>query len=252
MLVFKKVNTKRCNTSLDGQSDTPAKEDGNLEEATRIGWKQTPENKKLPRKISFDEKEFHQLSIPVKRKVSSDSKHFMDGTDYSPVATKIRKVSEDDDSEIGNEEIEVHPNHLQEEDIEVESKDSRSCGYSTVPTKGRRVSEDDGSEIENDEIEERSNHLQEEDSEVEIGDVRSPCIGFSQDVKTMNYLKPEEETYSERHSLSQIPPTEKKKWPQKPCVTCRRYGVRHDTRYYCKCCNVALCKEPCFQEYHSM
>ena len=53
------------------------------------------------------------------------------------------------------------------------------------------------------------------------------------------------------HTLSKIAATEKKMWPQKPCVVCRRrYGVRHDTRYICILCNVALCKEPCFSEYH--
>ena len=52
------------------------------------------------------------------------------------------------------------------------------------------------------------------------------------------------------HILSQIPPTERKKWPQKECVCCRKYGVRRDTRYICSLCNAALCKEPCFSEYH--
>ena len=54
------------------------------------------------------------------------------------------------------------------------------------------------------------------------------------------------------HVPSRLPPTEKKKWPQKPCVVCRKYGTRHDTRYYCRMCNKALCKSPCFKEYHSM
>ena len=54
------------------------------------------------------------------------------------------------------------------------------------------------------------------------------------------------------HSLSKIPPTERKKWPQKPCVLCRKYGVRNDTRYICVPCNAALCKEPCFSEHHSI
>ena len=52
------------------------------------------------------------------------------------------------------------------------------------------------------------------------------------------------------HTLSQIPPTERKKWPQKECVCCRKYGVRRDTRYICSLCNAALCKEPCFSDYH--
>ena len=52
------------------------------------------------------------------------------------------------------------------------------------------------------------------------------------------------------HILSKIPPTERKKWAQKPCVLCRKYGVRNDTRYICILCNAALCKVPCFSEYH--
>ena len=200
MLVFKKLNTKRHNPfiDLDGEFDTPAKDVESLEETTIIGWKQTPENTKLSDKISLD----------VKRKMTSESDHFMDGSDYSPVRTRSRNVSEDDDSEIENDEIEDPPPvHLLEEDIEVGSNDAGSSGI-------------DG--------------------------------GYSRDVNTINYLKPVEKTSSDRHLLSQIPPTEKKKWPQKPCVICRRSGVRHDTRYCCKCCNVALCKEPCFQEYHTM
>ena len=36
------------------------------------------------------------------------------------------------------------------------------------------------------------------------------------------------------HSISRIPGTEKKKWPQRKCVHCRqKYGVRNDTRYKC-------------------
>ena len=54
-----------------------------------------------------------------------------------------------------------------------------------------------------------------------------------------------------QHLLTRIAPTEKKKWPQKPCVYCRKYGTRRDTRYICSCCNIALCKSSCFSEYHS-
>ena len=53
------------------------------------------------------------------------------------------------------------------------------------------------------------------------------------------------------HSVSRIPGTDKKKWPQRKCVHCRqKYGFRNDTRYKCMSCNVALCKEPCFNDYH--
>ena len=53
------------------------------------------------------------------------------------------------------------------------------------------------------------------------------------------------------HHISLICPTEGKKWPQKKCIYCRqKYGVQKDTRYFCMECNVALCKEPCFSDYH--
>ena len=53
------------------------------------------------------------------------------------------------------------------------------------------------------------------------------------------------------HSLIKIPPTKKKRYPQKICVHCRQnLGVRNDTRYICTLCDVALCKIPCFSEYH--
>ena len=56
---------------------------------------------------------------------------------------------------------------------------------------------------------------------------------------------------STKHELSLIYPTKTKKWPQKKCVHCRRnYGLRKDTRYRCLQCDVPLCKEPCFADYH--
>ena len=249
MIVFKKLKTKRINPFKgDDESEAPANDVELLEEIERSDWKQKSENKKRTsdgkifqsgigdniddttpirknrrrygrfkkntcrnslseNKISPDEKEFDKLSIPVKRKVSSDSDHSMDDSDYSPVPTKIGRFSKDEDSE-----------------------------------------------IESDRIEDSTNVFQDEDS----SDVRSSSIegGYSQDVKKINKnnLNSVEKKSSDgdRHMISQIPPTEKKKWPQKPCTICRRYGVRHDTRYYCKFCNAALCKEPCFREYHSM
>ena len=55
----------------------------------------------------------------------------------------------------------------------------------------------------------------------------------------------------EDHSLIKIPPTKRKKYAQKVCVHCRhKYSVRNDTRYICTLCDIALCKEPCFAEYH--
>ena len=55
----------------------------------------------------------------------------------------------------------------------------------------------------------------------------------------------------EDHSLVKIPPTKRRKYPQKACVHCRqKYGIRNDTRYICTLCDVVLCKEPCFAVYH--
>ena len=249
MIVFKKLKIKRINPFkvLDNEPEAPAKDDEILEEIKGSDWKQKPENKKRTsdgkifnsgidddapirksrcrygrfknnicrnslseNKISSDEKEFDKLSILVKRKVSSDSDHSMDDSDYSPVPTKIRRFSKDEDSEIESYEIEDSPNLFQDEDSEVESSDVRSSSI-------RRYSQDVNNI--------NKNNLNSGEKKSSDGD---------------------------RHLLSQIPPTEKKKWPQKPCIICRSYGVRHDTRYYCKCCNAALCKEPCFREYHSM
>ena len=55
------------------------------------------------------------------------------------------------------------------------------------------------------------------------------------------------------HRLLPIPSTLKKKWPQKPCIICRKDGQRRrrDTRYYCHACNVALCKKICSETYHT-
>lgn len=59
------------------------------------------------------------------------------------------------------------------------------------------------------------------------------------------------ENKKEDHFLIKIPPTKHKKYSQKACVHCRqKNGVRNDTRYICKQCDVALCKEPCFAVHH--
>ena len=56
---------------------------------------------------------------------------------------------------------------------------------------------------------------------------------------------------STNHQLTLICPMERKRYPQKKCVHChRKYGLGNDTRYICTLCDVALCKEPCFSEYH--
>ena len=59
------------------------------------------------------------------------------------------------------------------------------------------------------------------------------------------------DTQQSKHSIIKIPTTKRKRYPQKSCVYCRQnHGVRNDTRYICTFCDVALCKKPCFAEYH--
>ena len=54
------------------------------------------------------------------------------------------------------------------------------------------------------------------------------------------------------HYLEQLPSTEKKKWPTKPCRVCSK-EKRRETRYFCPVCDVrsALCVNDCFKKYHS-
>ena len=105
MLVFKKLcDTQRRNSfkALYIDFEAPANDD----EITGSVWKQTP----------------------VKRKISnSESEHFMDDKDYSPLPTKIRTLSEDNDgSEIESDGNEDPPNRFLEEDSKVESSNTRS------------------------------------------------------------------------------------------------------------------------------
>ena len=69
--------------------------------------------------------------------------------------------------------------------------------------------------------------------------------------RTDNEVPDNDNNVISNHFPTQIPATEKKKWPQKPCVLCRKCGTRRDTRYFCSSCDIALCKSPCFSEYHS-
>ena len=69
------------------------------------------------------------------------------------------------------------------------------------------------------------------------------------DIKKRDEGKIKEKDERTKHQLVQIPPTGKK-WPQKPCVYCRKNKVRRDTRYICSSCNTALCKD-CFSKYHA-
>jgi hypothetical protein len=55
-----------------------------------------------------------------------------------------------------------------------------------------------------------------------------------------------------RHHIELIPGSTIGQKPQKRCRLCYRAGVRKDTRYHCKECNVPFCLEKCFTGYHSM
>jgi len=54
-----------------------------------------------------------------------------------------------------------------------------------------------------------------------------------------------------RHKITFFPPSAAKQAPCKPCRVCRKQGRRHDTRYCCAYCGVALCACPCFHDYHT-
>ena len=112
--------------------------------------------------------------------------------------------------------------------------------YPSISAKKQRFSEDEDGE--NDGIEDSPSLFQDIDNEVKRGDVRLSSTEGGQ------------RTSFHQHFLSQIPPTEKKKYPQRRCVYCRMNSAPRDTRYYCKTCinTPALCKEPCFRKYHSM
>ena len=92
-----------------------------------------------------------------------------------------------------------------------------------------------------------------DDDKHDENDAEHESLENGQNCKYFSVIKSNElmQNSNCEHLLSQIPATEKKKWPQKRCVYCRKYGTRRDTRYICSSCNTALCKNPCFSEYHS-
>ena len=142
-----------------------------------------------------------------------------------------------------------------------------SVGSPTMQEKRRRISEDD--EPDNDDAYDYTDHVIQGNREIiaesggDNGDqgadddntehVHSPRQEKRQIISESgtNNLK-SLETSNGQHFPSQIPPTDKKKYPQKRCIICRGQGVRNDTRYFCNVCHVALCKDPCFREYHSI
>ena len=57
--------------------------------------------------------------------------------------------------------------------------------------------------------------------------------------------------YDGQHTLTKLPPTEKRLRPRRGCIDCKKRGIRKDTRYFCNNClnNPALCKD-CFYRTH--
>ena len=55
----------------------------------------------------------------------------------------------------------------------------------------------------------------------------------------------------ERHFISNLPSTQNKARAQRKCVRCTKLGIRRDTRFWCRECEVALCFHECFEVYHT-
>ena len=68
-------------------------------------------------------------------------------------------------------------------------------------------------------------------------------------------LEPSQENFVrlvERQFISQIPSTVSKPKAQRKCVRYTKLGIRRDTRFWSRKCNVALCLNKCFEIYHTM
>ena len=82
-------------------------------------------------------------------------------------------------------------------------------------------------------------------------DTKSSDFSPRPQVDEVDFTNEKNSGMNKSHVSSRIPTTGLKKYPQKRCVVCRKHGTPCDTRHYCPACNVALCKGPCFNEYHS-
>ena len=56
---------------------------------------------------------------------------------------------------------------------------------------------------------------------------------------------------TERHFPSFIGPNDIKENFSRRCNACSKNGIRKESRYECKECNVGLCAAPCFGYYHT-
>ena len=56
---------------------------------------------------------------------------------------------------------------------------------------------------------------------------------------------------TERHFLRKVAPKNEKLKPQRRCVVCSKHGRKKTTVYCCEECDVGLCLEECFEQYHT-
>jgi hypothetical protein len=53
------------------------------------------------------------------------------------------------------------------------------------------------------------------------------------------------------HALEMLPLTASQRQSRRRCRVCSRGGKRTNTAYFCKNCNVPLCRAPCYNKYHT-
>lgn len=63
--------------------------------------------------------------------------------------------------------------------------------------------------------------------------------------------KPLPQRINSRCFPSAVPATAKRKDAMKRCAVCKKHGLRKESRYECKTCEVALCVVPCFEVFHT-
>jgi predicted nucleic acid binding AN1-type Zn finger protein len=54
-----------------------------------------------------------------------------------------------------------------------------------------------------------------------------------------------------KHLIEKIPPNGKKAKPQRKCAICTIQRKRKETIYWCPDCQVGLCFDHCFKEFHT-
>lgn len=54
------------------------------------------------------------------------------------------------------------------------------------------------------------------------------------------------------HEISNLPKTNMNVYGRKSCEVCKKKKVRRKSSFWCKTCQVALCKNPCFDMFHAV